>query len=630
MSATKILWGQIAAVFLIVLAAIWSATQWTASALAYQPALGPPWFMVGDWPIYPPPAFYWWWFSFDAYAPDIFQTGAYIAASGGLVSIAVAIGMSVWRARELKNAETYGSARWASEKEIRRAGLLGNDGVVLGQFGRTYLRHDGPEHVLCYAPTRSGKGVGLVVPSLLTWPGSAIVHDIKGENWTLTAGFRAQHGRVLLFDPTNALSAAYNPLLEVRRGQWEVRDVQNVADVLVDPEGSLERRNHWEKTSHALLVGAILHVLYAEPDKTLAGVAAFLSDPARPIETTLDRMMATPHLGEAGIHPVIASAELRREIAGHLAVSRGINCSVFQVVVTGGYSAGLGLALSVLRLAGQTVWVEEPGFLWSRKGLELAGLSLAPIPVDSEGIDVEYGLRHHPDARLVVVTPGQQAPLGTTLSLERRLRLLEWANENEAWIIEDDYLSDLQLSGRAAPAIASLDSGGRVIHIGSFSKTLSPTIRLGFVVAPPELATRFAEVAACLAPPPGPAIQLATAEFMREGHYMRHLRRTKRAYAAKRKVLLECLRGSAAAERVTAAGLAVLLKLPKGTSDVAVARELSAFGMSPSPLSAWYSSDENAESGLLLGVATTPTRNVARSCVRLFEVIRRFTDLPER
>ena len=170
--------------------------------------------------------------------PSIFIEGAYIAASGGLIAAAVAIGMSVWRAREAKNAETYGSARWAQQKEIEQAGLLGPDGVVLGRHERSYLRHDGPEHVLCFAPTRSGKGVGLVIPSLLTWPGSAIVHDIKGENWQLTAGFRAQHGRVLLFDPTNAKSSAYNPLLEVRRGEWEVRDVQNIADVLVDPEGS--------------------------------------------------------------------------------------------------------------------------------------------------------------------------------------------------------------------------------------------------------------------------------------------------------------------------------------------------------------------------------------------------------
>jgi type IV secretion system protein VirD4 len=160
----------------------------------------------------------------------------------------------------------------------------------------------------CYVSPRSCKGVGLVVPTLLTWPGSAIVHDIKGENWTLTAGWRARFGRVLLFDPTNADSAAYNPLLEVRRGEWEVRDAQNIADVLVDPEGALERRNHWEKTSHSLLVGAILHVLYAERDKTLAGVANFLSDPKRPIEPTLRAMMTTPHLGKKGVHPVVASA----------------------------------------------------------------------------------------------------------------------------------------------------------------------------------------------------------------------------------------------------------------------------------------------------------------------------------
>ena len=308
MSATKILWGQILIVSAIVLATTWGATEWVAWRLAFQPELGPPWFRLFGFPFYMPPAFFWWWYGFDAYAPPIFVEGAWIAASGGFISVAVAIGMSVWRAREAKKVETYGSARWAEKEEVRAAGLLGPDGVVLGRYDRNYLRHDGPEHVLCFAPTRSGKGVGLVVPSLLTWPGSAIVHDIKGENWQLTAGFRARHGRVLLFDPTNPKSSAYNPLLEVRRGEWEVRDVQNIADILVDPEGSLEKRNHWEKTSHALLVGAILHVLYAEEEKTLAGVAAFLSDPKRPIESTLAAMMKTAHLGEAGPHPVIASA----------------------------------------------------------------------------------------------------------------------------------------------------------------------------------------------------------------------------------------------------------------------------------------------------------------------------------
>jgi GntR family transcriptional regulator/MocR family aminotransferase len=317
--------------------------------------------------------------------------------------------------------------------------------------------------------------------------------------------------------------------------------------------------------------------------------------------------------------------ELRREIAGHLAVTRGIDCSPSQILVTGGFSAGLGLALSVLGLGGDTVWVEDPGFPFARKGLELAGLSLAPIPVDADGIDVDHGLRHHPGARLVVVTPGQQAPLGSTLSLGRRLRLLEWATANRAWVIEDDYLSELQLAGRAAPALASLDRGGRVIHIGSFSKTLSPTLRLGFLIAPVELVSRFGEVAACLAPPPGPAVQLATAGFMHEGHYMRHLRRTKRAYAAKRQALLDCLQASVGADRLATPGLAVLLKLPRGTPDLAVAREAAAFGMSPTPLSTWYVSPDRARSGLLLGVATTPTKNLDRACDRLFEVLRRFS-----
>ena len=308
MRGGRILWGQIAIVFTIVLVMTWAATQWVAFRLGFQPQLGAPWFELAGLPVYYPPAFFWWWFSFDAYAPAIFVEGAIIAASGGFIAIAAAIFMSIIRAREAKNVATYGSARWAEDKEIRAAGLLGPDGVLLGRYERDYLRHDGPEHVLCFAPTRSGKGVGLVVPTLLTWPGSCIVHDIKGENWTLTAGFRAKHGRVLLFDPTNAKSSAYNPLLEVRQGEWEVRDVQNIADILVDPEGSLDKRNHWEKTSHSLLVGAILHVLYAEKEKTLAGVASFLSDPRRPVEATLRAMMDTPHLGPSGVHPVIASS----------------------------------------------------------------------------------------------------------------------------------------------------------------------------------------------------------------------------------------------------------------------------------------------------------------------------------
>ncbi|WP_319411288.1 conjugal transfer protein TraG [uncultured Cohaesibacter sp.] len=308
MRGSRILWGQIALVLAVILIMVWLATQWTAWRLGFQIQLGSPWFELGDWPIYYPPSFFWWWFTFDAYAPDIFVEGSLIAASGGILSIGIAILMAIMRARESHEVATYGSARWARDEEICEAGLLDPDGVILGHHDKGYLRHDGPEHVLCFAPTRSGKGVGLVIPTLLTWPGSSVIHDIKGENWNLTAGFRAKYGRVLLFDPTNPNSSAYNPLLEVRKGEWEVRDIQNIADILVDPEGSLDKRNHWEKTSHSLLVGTILHVLYAEADKTLAGVANFLSDPRRTVETTLYAMMTTPHLGDAGTHPVVASA----------------------------------------------------------------------------------------------------------------------------------------------------------------------------------------------------------------------------------------------------------------------------------------------------------------------------------
>lgn len=300
--------GQVLSVLGIVTVFTWTATQWTAAQLGYQARLGAPWFAVAGYPVYAPWRLFGWWYAFEPYAPDVFRRGGTIAAGGGVSAIALAIGLSLWRSRQARRATTYGSARWAELAEIRRAGLLRDCGVFLGRLLRgQYLRHHGPEHVAVFAPTRSGKGVGLVVPTLLSWPQSAVIHDIKGENWTLTAGWRARFSHCLRFDPTDVRSAAYNPLLEVRRGTHEVRDVQNIADILVDPEGALERRNHWEKTGHALLVGAILHVLYAGEDKTLRGVANFLSDPARPFERTLGAMMKTPHLGDRP-HPVVASA----------------------------------------------------------------------------------------------------------------------------------------------------------------------------------------------------------------------------------------------------------------------------------------------------------------------------------
>jgi type IV secretion system protein VirD4 len=311
MTPTKLLIGQILVVLAIIIASIWAATQWAAASLAYQPELGPPWFELLHMQVYRPWSIFAWWFSFDAYAPIVFDQAGAIAACGGLLGCGAAIVGSVWRARQSNNVTTYGSARWATHSEIAAAGLLGKSGVALGRIANTYLRHDGPEHVMAFAPTRSGKGVGLVVPTLLSWTGSAIIHDIKGENWQLTAGWRARFSHSLLFNPTDVRSACYNPLLEVRRGANEVRDVQNIADILVDPEGALERRNHWEKTSHSLLAGAILHVLYAEEEKTLARVATFLSDPQRPFASTLRKMMETNHLGsddQPAVHPVIASA----------------------------------------------------------------------------------------------------------------------------------------------------------------------------------------------------------------------------------------------------------------------------------------------------------------------------------
>jgi type IV secretion system protein VirD4 len=195
-----------------------------------------------------------------------------------------------------KVSTAHGSSRWAYESELKKAGLFDEKGVVLGQTkNEKIIRHNGPEHILAIAPTRGGKGVGLVVPTLLEWPGSAVVFDPKGENWQVTSGYRETLGRCLRFDPTAQQTARFNPLMEIRKGELEVKDAQNIADIIVDPDGRLDTRNHWQNAAHSLLVGTILHVLYNYERKSLAGVVEFLTSSKKPFEEALEGMKQSHH-----------------------------------------------------------------------------------------------------------------------------------------------------------------------------------------------------------------------------------------------------------------------------------------------------------------------------------------------
>ncbi|EKT65000.1 PLP-dependent aminotransferase family protein [Providencia burhodogranariea] len=314
--------------------------------------------------------------------------------------------------------------------------------------------------------------------------------------------------------------------------------------------------------------------------------------------------------------------ELKREIAVQLALSRGVNCHPSQIFITSGFTGAMGTILHALGLYGKKVWVENPGFPPARRALEIAGLTLAPIPVDAEGIDVSYGELNANDAALVLITPGQQAPLGVTLSLERRSQLLAWAERKQSWIIEDDYLGELQLTRRAAPALVSMDQRGRVIYVGSFSKTISPTLRLGFMVVPLSLIDTVSDVVASLAPAPDPALQMAAKAFLHEGHFLRHLRKMKRTYMSRSDSLLSTLKGMGYEAEIN--GLSVLLKLPKSTDDIMIARYAYHDNLAPSPLSAWYIPDTSFQSGLLLGIADKEGEEILNACKRLDQLIRRF------
>lgn len=313
---------------------------------------------------------------------------------------------------------------------------------------------------------------------------------------------------------------------------------------------------------------------------------------------------------------------LRKEIAAYLAVSRGLLCSADQIIITNGYAGALGLTLHLLRLNSRRVWVENPGYPLTGHALSLAGYTAVPVPVDDQGICVEQGIALAADARLAIVTPSQQAPLGVQLSLERRQALLAWAQEKAGWIIEDDYLSELQLRGQATPALASLDRDGRVIHIGTFSKTISPRLRLGFMVVPASLSERAGDTAAALSPASGLPGQLAVAEFLRDGHYLRHIRRMKRLYIQRRDALLAFMGPSASVNNI--AGLSLLLPLDDNADDVAIAEAAKAFNLAPAPLSPWYATHTQVRKGLLLGMTNLSSPALEEGYQQLAELVARY------
>lgn len=307
MGSGRIYWGQILVVLSALVLSAFGATQWVADALGHQSQLGPPDAALFGAPLYAPWKFLVWWYLFDAYAREIFETGAFIFLGGTGVAVLSAFGFSLWRSREDTNAQTYGTARWANARDIKTLGLTSGDGVILGEADGRILRHDGDEHVLVVAPTNTGKSVGVSLPTGLVWRGSYFTLDLKGENWTITSGLRRSFGPVYRFAPTTRDTHRYNPLTQIRRGEAEVRDAQVLADMLVDPEGALRERSHWQLRAFELLVAAMLWTLYAEKHKSLARVGEILADPDRPILDLFADMLRRP-IKEGAPHPVVAAS----------------------------------------------------------------------------------------------------------------------------------------------------------------------------------------------------------------------------------------------------------------------------------------------------------------------------------
>jgi GntR family transcriptional regulator / MocR family aminotransferase len=310
---------------------------------------------------------------------------------------------------------------------------------------------------------------------------------------------------------------------------------------------------------------------------------------------------------------------LRQAIASYVATTRGVQCIPEQLIITSGSQHALELVTRTLLEPNEGAWIEDPGFLGARAALTAAGARLIPVPVDADGLNISCGIERCHDPRLIYVTPSHQYPLGMTLSLSRRLALLKLASQTGAWIIEDDYDSEFRYVGRPLAALQGLDTHRRVIYIGTLSKVLFPSIRIGYIIAPPELFDAFVQQR-CLAGHQSPTLEQAVlADFISEGHFARHIRKMRTLYAERQQTLLKA--GKAELNGIVElqssdTGMHLIGWLPDGVDDQTAFRAAAAGGVEVTPLSA-YSIKPPKRGALRLGYTGYKPREIWRATRRL-------------
>jgi GntR family transcriptional regulator/MocR family aminotransferase len=318
---------------------------------------------------------------------------------------------------------------------------------------------------------------------------------------------------------------------------------------------------------------------------------------------------------------------LREAIAAYLGAARAVRCEADQVIVVAGSQQALDLTARMLLDEADAAWIEDPGYLGARGALLGAGARLIPVPVDAEGLDIEAGKLRGPEARLIYVTPSHQYPYGVTMSLPRRLALLEWANRADAWVLEDDYDSEYRYAGRPLAALQGLDREGRVIYLGTFSKVLFPALRLGYLVVPPDLVEAFVAARALVDRHCPTLDQAALADFIADGHFARHIRRMRALYAERQAILVEAAQQELAGVlevQPAESGMHVVGWLPAGVDDAEASHQAAAHGVEAPPLSS-YSLEPLRRGGLLLGytaVGEPEIREGVRRLAKALETLR--------